>query len=127
MKQEALEVLRNRREKRKFKPQQITAEELNAVLEAGTWAATGRGMQSPVIVVVQDAETVAQLSRMNAGVLGVDSDPFYGAKTILAALVRDGLPSAALRVDSGRKGQDNAVMPVCAPDWCARFPLENGG
>lgn len=58
MKMEALEVLRNRRSIRKFKPEQVRDEELNAVLEAGTYAASGKGSQSAVIVVVQDAETV---------------------------------------------------------------------
>ena len=45
MKTEALEVLKNRRAIRKFKAEQITDEELNAVLEAGTFAPTGAGTQ----------------------------------------------------------------------------------
>ena len=41
---------------RKFRPEQIKPEELDAILEAGTWAPTGMGAQSPVMVVVQDPE-----------------------------------------------------------------------
>ena len=43
-----LEALKNRRSIRKYKPEQITDEELNAVLEAGTFAPTGMNRQSPL-------------------------------------------------------------------------------
>ena len=59
---------------------------LDQVLEAGTYAPTGGGQQVPVIVAVQDPNTVKQLSHMNAKVIGNDSDPFYGAPTVLVVL-----------------------------------------
>ena len=52
MKQEAIDVLMHRRSVRKFKPDQITDEELKTVLEAGTYAPTGRNKQRPWIVAV---------------------------------------------------------------------------
>ncbi|MBP3701302.1 MAG: nitroreductase family protein [Lachnospiraceae bacterium] len=67
---ETLNVLKNRRSIRKYKPEQISDAELNAILEAGTWAPTGMGLQSPIMVVVQDAETIAYLSKLNAEVMG---------------------------------------------------------
>ena len=80
MTNETLRVLKERRSIRKFRPEQIKPEELDAILEAGTWAPTGMGAQSPVMVVVQDPETIAYLSRMNAQIMGnPGSDPFYGA------------------------------------------------
>lgn len=90
---ETLQDIRTRRSCRKFQSRQITDEELNAVLEAGTWAATGRGAQSPVMVVVQDKETIARLSGMNAAVLGVDGDPFYGAPTVVVVLADRSRPT----------------------------------
>ena len=51
MKSEALEVLKNRRAIRRYKPEQIAEEELRAVLEAGTYAPTGTGSQGVKIVV----------------------------------------------------------------------------
>ena len=63
---ETLRVLKERRSIRKYKAEQIRDEELNAILEAGTWAASGKGLQSAVMVVVQDAETISMLSRANA-------------------------------------------------------------
>ena len=90
---ETLQDLKTRRSCRKFQPGQISEEQLQAILEAGTWAATGRGAQSPVMVVVQDKETIAKLSKMNAAVLGVTSDPFYGAPTVVIVLADKSYPT----------------------------------
>jgi len=84
--EETLQDIRSRRSCRKFQSRQIEEQELNAILEAGTWAATGHGRQSPVMVVIQDKETIALLSKMNAAVLGVSGDPFYGAPTVVVVL-----------------------------------------
>ena len=86
MTNETLETIKSRRSCRAYKPEQITDEELNAVLEAGTYAASAMGRQSAKIVVVQDAATRAQLTRMNAAVMGKDTAPMYGAPTILVVL-----------------------------------------
>lgn len=76
-----LQSLKTRRSCRKYKQEQITKEELEAVLEAGTYAPTGHGTQSPQMVVVQNKELRDKLSAMNAAVMGATSDPFYGAPT----------------------------------------------
>lgn len=79
--QETLIDIRTRRSCRKYLPQQIADEQLDAILEAATWTPTGRGKQSPQMVVVQDADMLRELSRLNAQVMGTDSDPMYGAPT----------------------------------------------
>lgn len=56
MDNEVLKALRERRSIRSFKAEQITDEELQMVLESGTWAPTGKGLQSPYIVAVQNAK-----------------------------------------------------------------------
>ena len=94
MTNETLETIKSRRSCRAYKPEQITDEELNAVLEAGTYAASAMGRQSAKIVVVQDAATRAQLTRMNAAVMGKDTDPMYGAPTILVVLADAGSKNA---------------------------------
>ena len=87
MNTEALKLLKERRSCRSYKPEQITDAELDAVLEAGTYAPTANGRQSPIIVAVQNPEAIAQLRRMNAGIMGnPEADPFYGAPTVLVAL-----------------------------------------
>ena len=64
MENDFLKVIETRRSCRKYKPEQITDEELKAVLEAGTYAPTSRGMQSPYIVAVQKKEVLARLAKM---------------------------------------------------------------
>lgn len=81
MKNEVLKAIRTRRSIRKYKKEQITAEELEAVLQAGTYAPTSRGMQSPFIVAVQNEELKGRLATMNAEIMGVDFNPYYDAPT----------------------------------------------
>ena len=83
---ETMQTILNRRSCRSYKKEQIREEDLEQILLAGTYAATGRGLQPVKIVVVQDPETIAQLRRMNAEIMGVTSDPFYGAPTICVVL-----------------------------------------
>ena len=83
---EVLKCLKESRSVRKYRPEQIKDSELEQILEAGTYAPTGMGMQSPIMVAVQDPETIAKLSKMNAAVMGVTSDPFYGAPTVIVVL-----------------------------------------
>lgn len=81
---ETLNTLKNRRSIRKYKEQQISEEQLNEILEAGMYAPTGKGAQSPVMVVIQNKELIRKISKMNAEVLGnSDNDPFYGAPTLI--------------------------------------------
>lgn len=96
MENEVLKALVERRSCRKYKPQQIKPEELDAILKAGTYAPTGCGKQSPKIVVVQNPEVIAKISKWNADILGVKSDPFYGAPTLLIVLAKADAPTAEL-------------------------------
>ena len=83
---ETLKTLTTRRSVRAYLPDQVKEDDLRQILEAGTYAPTGMGAQSPVMVVVQDPETIRQLSRMNAAVMGGSGDPFYGAPTVIVVL-----------------------------------------
>ncbi|MBR0295143.1 MAG: nitroreductase [Bacilli bacterium] len=83
MKKEALEVLYNRRAIRKFKPEQIKDEELDAVLKAGMYAPSAMGMQSPLIVAVQNKEDVLKINELSSKASGRPGTPYYGAPTII--------------------------------------------
>ena len=83
MKLETLMSIKERRSVRSYRKEQISKEELDAVLEAGTYAASGMGRQPAKMVVVQEPELIAKLSKMNGAVMGADSDPFYGAPTVV--------------------------------------------
>lgn len=83
---ETLKTLKERRSCRKYLAKQVETEALDLILEAGTYAPTGMNRQAPVIVVVQDKETREKISEMNAQIMGVNSDPFFGAPTVLVVL-----------------------------------------
>ena len=85
-----LDIIRTRRSCRSYKQQQITDEQLNAVLEAGTYAPTSRGLQSPFIVAVQNKDLLKQLAEMNAEVMGATTNPYYDAPTYILVFVPDG-------------------------------------
>lgn len=86
MKNEVIEVLTQRRSVRGYSEKKVEDEKLQLILKAGTYAPTGMGMQSPIMVVVKDEETVALLSKLNGRILGTSSDPFYGASTVIVVL-----------------------------------------
>lgn len=82
-----LNAIEERRSVRSYTDKPVEEEKLQAILRAGTYAASGMNRQSAIIVAVQDKETRETLRRMNAAVMGrPDADPFYGAQTILIVL-----------------------------------------
>ncbi len=90
---ETLTILKTRRSCRAYKPELIEEEKLNAIIEAGTYAATGMGKQSPIIIAVTDKALRDRLSKMNASILGADMDPFYGAPELLIVLANKDIPT----------------------------------
>ena len=89
-----IEDLMNRRSIRKYKPEQISRQELDTVLNAGICAPTGMNRQSPILIAVQNKQVRDKLSKMNAAVMGSDSDPFYGAPTVIVVLAAAESPHA---------------------------------
>ena len=79
---DAVKCLLERRSCRSYKKEQITDAELKIILDAGLNAPSGMNRQDTKIIVVQDPEKVAKLSKMNADVMGATHDPFYGAPTV---------------------------------------------
>ncbi len=86
MEHEMLTLLKTRRSVRKYLPRPVEEEKLDAILEAGTYAPTGRGMQSPVIVAVRDPETRKAVQELNCEARGGTGDPYYGAPCVLLVL-----------------------------------------
>ena len=89
MNKEMYEGLLTRRSIRSFKPEQVSDEDLAAVLKAGTYAPTAMGAQAPIIIAVQNPDDVAALNALNA-VFGAGKAPYYGAPTILLVLAPAG-------------------------------------
>ena len=90
---DVLETIKSRRSIRKYKSDMVPQDKLEKIIEAGTYAATGMGKQSPIIVAVTNKELRDRLSAMNAKIMGVNSDPFYGAPVVLIVLADKSRPT----------------------------------
>lgn len=88
---DTLTILKTRRSIRKFRQDELPQETLEKILEAGTYAPTGRGTQNPIILVIKDRKMRERLTKENAkiGGWGADFDPFYGAPVILLVAVKE--------------------------------------
>ena len=93
---ETVSDIQNRRSVKEYKAEQITDEELTAVLEAGMNAPSGGNRQSPVFIAVQTKEWIQKLCRLNAEIAGAPEgfDVFYGAPTIILVLADKNAPDA---------------------------------
>lgn len=83
---DVLNKIKTRRSIRKFKSDMIPREVLDQIIEAGTYAASGMNRQTPIIIAVTNKEMRDKLSKMNAEIMGADTDPFYGAPVVLIVL-----------------------------------------
>ena len=89
---ETLQDLINRRSVNKYKPEQITDEELIQVLEAGMNAPSGGNKQTAIFIVVQNREWIDKLCVLNAKIAGAPDgwDVFYGAPTLIVVAAARG-------------------------------------
>ena len=83
---ELLDMIKTRRSIRKYKSDMVPKEIIDKIVEAGTYAATGMGQQSPIILAVTNKEVRDKLSKWNADIMGTDTDPFYGAPVVLVGI-----------------------------------------
>lgn len=90
---EILNNMKTRRSIRKYKDEMIPDEIIDQIIEAGTYAASGRNHQASIIIAVKDQTVRNQLSNLNAQVMSVDSDPFYGAPVVLVVLAKKDWPT----------------------------------
>ena len=90
---DVLDKIKSRRSIRKYKSDMVPQDKLEKIIEAGTYAATGMGKQSPIIVAVTNKELRDKLSAMNAKIMGTNTDPFYGAPVVLIVLADKSRPT----------------------------------
>ena len=90
---EVLDKIKSRRSIRKYRSDMIPQDKLEKIIEAGTYAATGMGKQSPIIIAVTNKELRDKLSAMNAKIMGTNTDPFYGAPVVLIVLADKSRPT----------------------------------
>ncbi|MBO5258399.1 MAG: nitroreductase family protein, partial [Clostridia bacterium] len=80
---EVLTKMQTRRSIRKFKPDMLPKDVIEQIVTAGTYAANGRNLQSPIILAITNREVRDKLSKLNADIMGAANDPFYGAPVVL--------------------------------------------
>lgn len=108
---ETLEALTHRRSCRAFSDQPVEREKLDRIIEAGQYAPSGMGRQPVTFVAVTDPATVAELSKLNAQVMGGNGDPFYGAGTVIVVLVDTSAPTC---VEDGSLAMGNLLNAAYA-------------
>ncbi|MBP3436488.1 MAG: nitroreductase [Clostridia bacterium] len=88
-----LESILARRSVRSYKSDAVPKEKIKRIAEAGSYAATGRNRQSPIILAVTDKALRDELSKMNAAIMGTEQDPFYNAPVIFVVLADKSAPT----------------------------------
>ena len=86
MQNETITSILSRRSIRKNSQEPVEPGKLELILKAGTYAPTGMGMQSPVIVAVENPEDRRAVMELNCQARGGSGDPYYGAPVIVLVL-----------------------------------------
>ena len=87
--------MKERRSFRGYTDKMPSEELLDSIIEAGLYAANGRGKQSPIIISVTDKTLRDRLSRLNSKYCRTPiDDPFYNAPAVLAVLADKDVPTA---------------------------------
>lgn len=93
MQNEVLNTILNRRSCKKYLPTAVPEEIINRIIEAGLYAANGRGMQASVILAVTDKKLRDRLEKLNSEYLPHGGSPFYGAPVVLVVLADKTAPT----------------------------------
>ena len=90
---DAYKNILDRRSVRKYKAEQVAPETLDAIINAGLHAPSAMNRQPTKLLVIQDKAVIAELSKLNAEVMGRDIDPFYAAPTVVVVLADKTVPT----------------------------------
>ena len=93
---EVLKAIKERRSIRKFKPDMPPKEDIEKIIEAGLYAASGKGKQAVKIIAITNKECRDELVKDNCRILNgkEGQDTFYGAPVILIALADKSWPTS---------------------------------
>lgn len=91
---DVLTAIRERRSCKSFKSDMVPTEITDQIIEAGLFAASGMGMQSPIILAVTDKCVRDKLSELNSKYdIRHRLDPFYNAPVVLVVLADKSIPT----------------------------------
>ena len=89
---DTMKDLLTRRAVRSYTDEPVSKEDLDAVIEAGLYAPTARGEQKALIVAVTNKAVRDEIAKLNAGIMGMDADPFYGAPVVCVVFADSSWP-----------------------------------
>jgi len=124
---EIIKALKTRRSIRSYKPDMVSKEDIEQIIEAGLYAANGRGKQAVIVVAITNKELRDQLSVVNREIAGMPEtmDPFYGAPVVLAVLAEKewptGLYDGSLAIGNMMQAADSLGLGSC---WIHRAKEE---
>lgn len=87
---QTIQTILERKSTKKYKSDPVPKEILDEIIKAGTYAATGRNKQAPIILAITNKQIRDELSKLNAKIMGMDEsfDPFYNAPVVLVVLAK---------------------------------------
>jgi nitroreductase len=104
---DTLKTIHSRTSTKAYTDTPVSKEDLKTIVDAGKAAPSGMNRQPWAFLVVQDPEMVKTLSKLNASVLGMDKDPFYGAPAVIAVLTD---PEISTHVYDGSLAMENMLL-----------------
>jgi nitroreductase len=78
-----LDFLKSKRSVKQYQHKSIDHNLIEKIVEAGLYAPSGRNSQDVKMLVVENEEVVRKIAQLNASVMGVNMDPFYGAPVVI--------------------------------------------
>lgn len=110
---EIIKAMKERRSIRKFKPDMPPRADIEQIIEAGLYAANGKGRQAAITVAVTNKAVRDRIMEANRKIGGWQEgfDPFYGAPVILIVLAEKGW---ANRVYDGSLVMGNLMLAAHA-------------
>lgn len=93
---EVIDAMKKRRSVRKFKSDMPPKSDIEQIIEAGLYAASGKNMQSAKIIAITDKTLRDEISALNCKIGGWDEgfDPFYNAPVILLVIADKSFPTS---------------------------------
>lgn len=93
---EIIDAMKKRRSVRKFKSDMPPKSDIEQIIEAGLYAASGKNMQSAKIIAITDKTLRDEISALNCKIGGWDEgfDPFYNAPVILMVIADKSFPTS---------------------------------
>ena len=130
---EVLKEMKERRSIRKYKSEMVPQDVLDKIIEAGLYAASGKGTQNTIIIQVTKKELRDEIAEMNRKIGGWEEgfDPFYGAPTVCFIFVpkdeSNGVKDGSLVIGAMQTGAYALSIGSCWINRCKEmFELPEG-